>query len=65
MKSMLINAMAIIEGLREYVEAIPPELAAQLPGMPGVDGFWMDDTVSELKNAIDALPDDSEGQTHE
>ena len=65
MKTTLKNALAVIEALREYVEAISPELAAQLPAMPGIDGFWMDDTESQLKNAIGMLPDSEESQAHE
>ena len=48
------EALQVIQALRCYVQAIPEEVAAKLPAMPGVDADWMDTVEADLKTAISA-----------
>lgn len=48
----LNSALAVIKGLREYIAAIPEDVVAQLPAMPGLDGDWMDSVQHDLELAV-------------
>ena len=49
---MIEDALKVIRALREYVQAIPDEVAAKLPAMPGIDADWMDKVEADLAQAI-------------
>ena len=53
------EALSIIRALREWVEAVPADVAAALPAMPGVDADWMDAVEAQLeaKQAAPQKPD--------
>lgn len=42
------DALSAIRALREWVQAVPDDVAASLPAMPGVDGDWLDRVEAEL-----------------
>ena len=49
---MIEDALKVIRALREYVQAIPDEVAAKLPAMPGIDADWMDKVEADPAQAI-------------
>lgn len=40
-KALLKDAATAIAALRDYIQAIPDDVVATLPTMPGVDGNWL------------------------
>lgn len=59
---LLADAAYAIAALREYIQAIPDEVAASLPAMPGVDGDWLAEVQENLRVATNskgsAMPTD-------
>lgn len=53
-KRLLTDSEFAIRGLREYIQALPDEVVATLPAMPGIDGDWLDELQANLKAAIAA-----------
>lgn len=53
-KNLLSDSELAIRALREYIHALPDEVVAALPAMPGIDGDWLDMVQAELKKAIAA-----------
>lgn len=53
---LLQDALEAIQALREYIAAIPDGVVAALPGMPGVDGDWLDDVQDGLEQAVKVSP---------
>lgn len=47
------EALSAIRALREWVRAVPDDVAAALPAMPGMDGDWLD----SVERALSELPD--------
>lgn len=41
-----------IRALREHLQAIPSDVVATLPAMPGVDGDWLDQVQDSLQVAV-------------
>lgn len=50
-KKLLADAVTAIAALREYIQAIPDDVVAALPAMPGVDGDWLEIVQASLKAA--------------
>jgi hypothetical protein len=50
-KKLLSDAAFAIEALRECIQAIPADVAASLPAMPGVDGDWLSEVQENLRIA--------------
>lgn len=50
-KRLLADAACAIQALREWIHAVPDDVAASLPAMPGVDGDWLDEVQAGLKAA--------------
>ncbi|CAI0730660.1 Uncharacterised protein [Serratia plymuthica] len=46
----------VATALREWIDAVPSELAASLPMMPGVDRDWVDEVISNCRAAMLAQP---------
>lgn len=42
------EALSAIRALREWIKAVPADVAAALPAMPGVDADWLDMVEGEL-----------------
>jgi hypothetical protein len=53
-KQLLKDSELAIRALREYIQALPGEVVAALPAMPGVDGDWLDVLQADLKAAVAA-----------
>lgn len=53
-KKLLKDSEYAISALREYIKALPEEVVAALPAMPGIDGDWLDVLQADLKTAIAA-----------
>lgn len=53
------EALSLIRALRAWVEAVPDDVAAALPAMPGVDADWMDAIEAQLEaqQAAPQMPD--------
>jgi enolase len=50
-KQLLTDSEFAIRALREYIQALPDEVVASLPGMPGIDGDWLDVLQANLHTA--------------
>lgn len=50
------EALKVINALREWVMAVPADVAASLPAMPGIDADWMDGVVAALTARVQAEP---------
>jgi hypothetical protein len=50
-KKLLSDAAFAIAALQDYISAIPDEVAASLPAMPGIDGDWLSEVQEQLKVA--------------
>jgi hypothetical protein len=35
----------VTNGYREYIAALPDDVVARLPAMPGIDGDWADEII--------------------
>ena len=53
-KQLLTDSEFAIRALREYIQALPNEVIASLPAMPGIDGDWLDVLQANLMTAIAA-----------
>lgn len=51
-KQLLTDSEFAISALREYIQALPGDVVASLPAMPGIDGDWLDMLQADLKTAI-------------
>lgn len=50
-KKLLTDSEFAIRALREYIQALPDDVVAALPAMPGIDGDWLDELQADLKTA--------------
>lgn len=61
-KKLLADAALAITALREYIQAIPEDVVAALPAMPGIDGDWLAEVQESLRVATSskgsAMPTD-------
>jgi hypothetical protein len=66
---LLADSAYAIAALREYIQAIPDEVAASLPAMPGVDGDWLTEVQENLRVATspkgNAVPTDMTAKPEE
>lgn len=51
-KELLKDSEVAIRALREYIQALPDDVVAALPAMPGIDGDWLDELQADLRTAI-------------
>ena len=51
-QTLLRDASQAIQALREYSQALPDDVVAALPAMPGIDGDWLDGVQTELTAAV-------------
>ncbi len=51
LRKLLTDSEFAIVALREYIQALPDEVVANLPAMPGIDGDWLDGLLVKLKTA--------------
>lgn len=50
-QKLLADAALAIAALREYIRAIPEDVVASLPTMPGIDGDWLAEVQENLRVA--------------
>jgi hypothetical protein len=51
-QKLLEDAALAIAALHEYIRALPDDVVASLPAMPGIDGDWLTEVQEELRLAI-------------
>jgi hypothetical protein len=39
----------VTNGYREYIAALPEDVVARLPAMPGIDGDWADEVIDKAE----------------
>ena len=49
-KSNRSELLEVTEAMRDYIDAIPDDVAAKLPAMPGFDRDWADNVILEEKS---------------
>lgn len=54
-RKLLADCELAIGALREYIQALPEQMVAALPAMPGIDGDWLDVLQADLKAATASL----------
>lgn len=64
-KKLLTESECAIRALREYIQALPDDVVAKLPAMPGVDGDWLDVLQANLKAATEAPTDQGQSMKTE
>lgn len=53
-RRLLKDSEFAICALRQYIQALPDDVVASLPAMPGIDGDWLAVLQADLKTAIAA-----------
>ncbi|HAT2580728.1 TPA: hypothetical protein I8273_004631 [Aeromonas hydrophila] len=48
----LSSLLEVAEGYQEWIKAVPNDVAASLPTMPGIDGDWASEVIYEAKTAL-------------
>lgn len=43
--------LSVVLAMREYIDALPSEVVATLPAMPGFDRDWADETIDAVQRA--------------
>lgn len=51
-KKMIKSLLDIIEAQKEYIDALPDEVVAKLPAMPGFDHDWADEVIYAAKQTL-------------
>jgi len=51
-KSLLSELLEVTKGYKEYIDAIPDDVVAKLPAMPGICGEWADEVVHTAEQKI-------------
>jgi len=41
------NTLYVAQALKEYIDALPEDVVAKLPTMPGIDGDFVDEVLSD------------------
>ncbi|EKP0311616.1 hypothetical protein JE959_001642 [Aeromonas veronii] len=48
----LSDLLEVAEGFQGWVKAVPDDVAAALPTMPGIDGDWADEVMGAAKATL-------------
>lgn len=48
----LRDLLEVAEGFQGWIKAVPDDVAATLPTMPGIDGDWAEETMSLAKSLL-------------
>ena len=51
-KKLLVDTESAITALREWIHAVPADVVAARPAMPGIDGDWLESVHTDLKAAV-------------
>lgn len=52
LKQKLADLLAVTAGLQEWIKAVPDDVVASLPAMPGVDGDWAAEVIHAAQTAL-------------
>lgn len=52
LEAKLAELLQVTLGYKEWVIAVPDEVAASLPAMPGIDGDWADEVIDGAQRAL-------------
>lgn len=48
----LSDLLTVAKAYQEWIKAVPDEVAASLPAMPGIDGDWADEVMYKAKSLV-------------
>ena len=48
-KDLAKELLRVAKGYKEYILALPDDVVAKLPAMPGIDGDWADTVIDEAE----------------
>jgi hypothetical protein len=51
-QDMAQELLSVTLGYKEYIDALPSEVVAKLPAMPGIDGDWADATIDCVQKKL-------------
>lgn len=54
---LIKEMLELIDAQKEYIMALPADVVAKLPTMPGFDGDWADDVVHKAQQVIKLTED--------
>lgn len=52
LKQKLADLLAVTAGLQEWIQAVPDDVVASLPAMPGIDGDWAGEVIHAAQTAL-------------
>lgn len=52
LKQKLADLLAVTAGLQEWIKAVPDDVVASLPAMPGIDGDWAGEVIHAAQTAL-------------
>lgn len=52
LKQKLADLLAVTAGLQEWIKAVPDDVVASLPAMPGIDGDWAGEVIHAVQTAL-------------
>jgi hypothetical protein len=51
-QGMAQELLSVTLGYKEYINALPSEIVAKLPAMPGIDGDWADKVIDDVQRKL-------------
>lgn len=51
-KEQATQLLELAKAQREYIMALPEDVVASLPAMPGFDGDWADETIDDAEKTL-------------
>lgn len=54
LKMALSDLVQVVAGYKQYIDALPDDVVATLPAMPGIDGDWADETIDSATRLLKA-----------
>lgn len=52
LKQKLADLLVVTAGLQEWIKAVPDDVVASLPAMPGIDGDWAAEVIHAAQTAL-------------
>lgn len=52
LKQKLADLLAVTAGLQEWIKAVPDDVVASLPAMPGIDGDWAGEVIYAAQTVL-------------
>ena len=54
---LIEDMLELIKAQKDYILALPADVVAKLPAMPGFDGDWADDVVHRAEQVVQLVKD--------